>query len=397
MSSALDLSLGALQVGVGLCCFLVGIVTLQTLNYFRSFDKLLVSSDGRARVFDLLHSAFLMHTLYEYGVTFYGHPERMALSVWSLNTSIIFQGLVALCVQSFFCLRILRISGSWILTALCMSLCLARFCMSMTVVSFDFKYYSFAVIETRYQTFTAAALAVIAASDVSIAASLVGSLLKQKSGFASTNKLIDKIIGLVVGTGLLTSILAVIDVITFVTMQNFVWLAVLVIIVKVYTNSLLASLNERMANRKSELSFGSEGTRPSKIEWRVRSTPGGSYCYQHSNAVDRQPRSGANCAVTELFLSPLMRSHVPLNPTGTAITKSFPQQMSAREWCSSPAKEWQLVRLLAPELEIRIKVNPWQQSARKIEHPHPSSYRVDTGASTVLLLLVAIQRGPCYQ
>lgn len=277
MSSALDLSLGALQVGVGLCCFLVGIVTLQTLNYFRSFDKdpwfikLLVAT---VYVFDLIHSAFLMHTLYEYGVTYYGHPERMALSVWSLNTSIIFQGLVALCVQSFFCLRILKISRSWILTGISLSLCIARFCMSMTVVSYDFKFYSFHIIETRYQTFTAAALAVIAASDVSIAASLVGSLLKQKSGFAATNKLIDKIIGFVVGTGLLTSILAVIDVITFVTMHNFVWLAILVIIVKVYTNSLLASLNERMANRASELSFGSEGTRASKLEWKIRSTPG---------------------------------------------------------------------------------------------------------------------------
>ncbi|KZW02727.1 hypothetical protein EXIGLDRAFT_759834 [Exidia glandulosa HHB12029] len=201
--SALDLQLGALEIGLGICCFLVGIVTLQTLNYFRNFGrdpwtiKLLVAT---VYTFDLIHSAFLLHTLYVYSVTNFGNAERMEFSVWSLNTSIIFQGLVILLVQ--------------------------------TIVSTDFKFYSFAVVEIRFQTFVAATLAITAINDVAIASCVVGSLLKQKTGFSSTNKLIDKIIGFVVGTGLLTSVLAVVDLITFVTMKNFIWLGILIIIVK---------------------------------------------------------------------------------------------------------------------------------------------------------------------
>ncbi|KZW02335.1 hypothetical protein EXIGLDRAFT_734480 [Exidia glandulosa HHB12029] len=268
--SPLDTELGALEIGLGLCCFLVGIVTLQTLNYFRNFNKdpwtikLLVAT---VYIFDLLHSAFLMHTLYVYSVTKYGIPEALASSVWSLNTSIIFQGLVALLVQSFFCLRIFRISGSWILVGVCLPLVLARFVMSMVVVSIDFRFESFAVVEIRYETFVAATLSVVAVNDVAIATCMVGSLLRQKTGFSATNKLIDRIIGFVVSTGLLTGVLAVIDVITFVTMKNFVWLAVLVIIVKVYTNSLLASLNERSAMRTQPFALsGSMAT--STPEWR---------------------------------------------------------------------------------------------------------------------------------
>lgn len=269
--SQLDLGLGALEISVGLCCFLVGVVTLQTFNYFREFStdpwpiRLLVAI---VYFFDVIHSAFLMHTVYSYSVTHYGHAEVMASSVWTLNTSIIFQGLVALCVQSFFCLRIWKISRSRILSGICLSLTIARFCMSSIVVSYDFKYYSFAVIQTRYKTFVAATLAVIATSDVAIGASMVGSLLRQKTGFSSTNKLIDKIIGFVIATGLLTSILAVVDVITFVTMENFIWLGLLIIIVKVYTNSLLASLNERYSNRRTQLTFDTSLSKASMPNWR---------------------------------------------------------------------------------------------------------------------------------
>ncbi|KAJ7642908.1 hypothetical protein B0H17DRAFT_462778 [Mycena rosella] len=52
-------------------------------------------------------------------ITYYGHPERLARVPDSLTATVVFSGLVAPCVQSFFAYRIYRLSNSWYIPCFC--------------------------------------------------------------------------------------------------------------------------------------------------------------------------------------------------------------------------------------------------------------------------------------
>ncbi|KAF9252470.1 hypothetical protein L218DRAFT_813526, partial [Marasmius fiardii PR-910] len=82
--------------------------------------------------------------------------------------------------------------------------------------------------------------------DLTITASLYSSLVRRRTGIKQTDHLINRILRLTVQTGLITTILALLDVICFLvsphTTINFIWDLALS---KVYTNALLSTLNAR--------------------------------------------------------------------------------------------------------------------------------------------------------
>jgi len=84
-----------------------------------------------------------------------------------------------------------------------------------------------------------------------IACALCYYLLKSRTGFARTDNLIATLIVYSLTTGLITSILAFICVVTFAIMPtNYIWLAFFWILGKCYVNSLLAALNSRDSLRE---------------------------------------------------------------------------------------------------------------------------------------------------
>ncbi|KAF5369558.1 hypothetical protein D9758_002559 [Tetrapyrgos nigripes] len=90
-----------------------------------------------------------------------------------------------------------------------------------------------------------------AAADLMIAGSLCYYLSRTRTGFHRTDSLITLLIIYSLTTGLVTSLLDVIIVITFSLMpNNWVWLSVFWICGKCYVNSLLAALNSRESLRE---------------------------------------------------------------------------------------------------------------------------------------------------
>jgi len=83
-------------------------------------------------------------------------------------------------------------------------------------------------------------------ADVLITVTLVINLSKRKTGFASTDDAISKIIRMTVQTGMITALFAIGDVIFFMTLPktawNFIWDLSLT---KIYANCLLSTLNAR--------------------------------------------------------------------------------------------------------------------------------------------------------
>jgi len=116
-------------------------------------------------------------------------------------------------------------------------------------------------------------LSITVFSDAFTAISLCYFLLRGRQSLPS-GKTIDKIVAYTIETGALTSICAVVALITFSTMQTtFIYVCFQEILPKLYTNSMLAMLNSRDALRKELGSFkSSEPPRPSPIEVPERTT-----------------------------------------------------------------------------------------------------------------------------
>ncbi|KAG7088545.1 hypothetical protein E1B28_012527 [Marasmius oreades] len=93
---------------------------------------------------------------------------------------------------------------------------------------------------------TSAGIGSAAAADILIAVSLCYYLSQSRTGFKRTDSLISTLIIYTLTTGLMTSVIDIVIVITFTTMPtNYVWLAFFWIVGRCYVNSVLAALNSR--------------------------------------------------------------------------------------------------------------------------------------------------------
>ncbi|KAJ8080701.1 hypothetical protein PM082_017535 [Marasmius tenuissimus] len=98
---------------------------------------------------------------------------------------------------------------------------------------------------------TSAGIGSAAAADILIAVSLCYYLYKSKTGSRRTDSLISTLMIYTLTTGVMTSVIDTIIVISFATMpQNFVWLALFWIVGRCYVNSFLAALNSRESLRE---------------------------------------------------------------------------------------------------------------------------------------------------
>jgi len=160
------------------------------------------------------------------------------------------ENLITFIVQGFFCHRVYRLSQKLPLTIICVILSILRFIggIALSVESLldvpktpngDFVY--------TFSWLITAALAVGAAADVVIAASLVYYLRKMTSpsNLMSTTAFLNRVMRWTLQTGLITSMTSVTVIICFQTMSNMVWFGLYVILAKLYSISLLVSLNTR--------------------------------------------------------------------------------------------------------------------------------------------------------
>jgi hypothetical protein len=110
--------MGAMFVGVVVAAILYGVSCVQALLYYTKYAndlwyiKLLVAA---VLVFDTIHQALISHTLYSYVISNFGDPQELGNLIWSLLIEVLFNGFTALLVQSFFTLRVWRLSDKNIL------------------------------------------------------------------------------------------------------------------------------------------------------------------------------------------------------------------------------------------------------------------------------------------
>lgn len=247
---------GAGFIGGMVAAILYGITTLQTYLYYVYYPsdtnglKLLV---GFIWVLDTLHVSLMCRALYYYLVTSFGNPDNLATGDWSLFTSLGLNLCMAVLVQTYFAFRIYYLTRSsmrWWLTSLLMLLVFAHFAFGLETVILMFIKKEFTALSqiTLYAATPFAITAVL--SDVFIAASLCILLHGNRSPVVETNTLVNTLIIYAINRCLLTSLVAVAEVIAFAILPDSLWfIAIDFVIGKLYANSLLATLNSRSALR----------------------------------------------------------------------------------------------------------------------------------------------------
>ncbi|KAF9565669.1 hypothetical protein CPC08DRAFT_152541 [Agrocybe pediades] len=251
--SSLDNTYGAAFLGLIGSAVLYGVTVLQTYLYYRQYPN-----DSRWTKFlvfflwllDTAHLILCTIAIYTYLVTNFANPSALGRSIWSMNLQTDCNGLIGLIVECFFARRVWRLSRNVVLTAIIVVLSCIHFGLGVL-----FTVEGFVLVEVskfpKLIWVTSTGLGSAAASDVIIAISLCYYLTKSRTGFARTDSLITTLIIYSLTTGLITSIIAFICVVTFAIMPtNYIWLGFFWLIGKCYVNSLLAALNSREALRE---------------------------------------------------------------------------------------------------------------------------------------------------
>ncbi|KAG7440404.1 uncharacterized protein BT62DRAFT_975955 [Guyanagaster necrorhizus] len=260
MSSSVEVptlhtTMGALMIGTILAAVLWGVSCMQTYEYFSMYRK---TDDPRLKVMvvvvfllDTVQQVFVTHTLYEYLVVHYYDPANLGVVEWSLLAQVAPSGLIALLVQSFFTYRVFILSRKNIpITLFLGSLVFAEFGVTIAYFVRGWSVKLVAEIPSKLTNLSRSMNAVGAAGDICITISLISLLQRSKSGFRRTDAMMNQLILFSLNSGLLTSICAITSLIlVLVCPDTFLYITFYILLGRLYTNSLLATLNARFKIR----------------------------------------------------------------------------------------------------------------------------------------------------
>ncbi|KAI0693966.1 hypothetical protein BC835DRAFT_1415596 [Cytidiella melzeri] len=266
MGSPATVTYGPIFIGVIFNVLLYGIMITQMFLYFtvykrdkrwmKCFVAVLFVCDSLNTAFDI---AFLYiplvtkygeeqtitvrgHMLTEYGHT--GNESALSYATWIFSTDPAMTAIIALMVQVFFAWRVKVLTNNWPLVAFIAFCSFAQWCgglgtsIACGIVPEFIHFQNFKVIVIIWLAFSATA-------DTVITCALVWHLRKHRTGFTNTDDVVNKIIRLTVQTGMITAVCAIIDLIAFLSSPTGIHLVFNLPLAKLYTNSLMSSLNSR--------------------------------------------------------------------------------------------------------------------------------------------------------
>lgn len=244
----LDNTLGAFLVGVAVSVTLFGFISLQVYNYYSHYlndPVFLKSMVGSIWLFELIHTIWLLHGLYIVVVTGFGNYGFLIDVPWTIKTSILWGGIINVIVQTFFAYRIRVLSGQWIIPVTCV--CLGVIRLTSVIVSTVFTLrMTLASYVVRFQFLFVLTLVTGAVLDAVVAVSMCYWLSKNRSDIARTDRIVMRLIIFSIESGCVTFTVGLVMLITALTKgHTFTWAGVMFVLAKVYSNTLLVSLNKR--------------------------------------------------------------------------------------------------------------------------------------------------------
>ncbi|KZP08289.1 hypothetical protein FIBSPDRAFT_939073 [Athelia psychrophila] len=249
----LDGTLGAIEVGTLISCFLYGVTTVQVYIYYSNGT---VKDPLRIRLLvpfiwlvETIQTVFMCAYLYRVTVTYYGNVAIIGDGHWTLNTSALFDGLVGGLVQGFFAHRIWILSKKWPITLISWTGSFLAFTGTVAIMILGQISY-IAKFDAEFTWLVTTTLALLLSVDIINTVALCSYLRIERTGFQSTDGMLNKLFIWTLETGLFTSLGAMLMLIFSLALpETTIWIGISAFYGKLYSNSLMASLNAREALR----------------------------------------------------------------------------------------------------------------------------------------------------
>ncbi|KAK7681773.1 hypothetical protein QCA50_015120 [Cerrena zonata] len=287
--------LTGLIFGVGMGLVLYGVSMAQAYVYMLNCEndptwmKWLVAV---VSILETAHTAFLFRELYTYSVTAIENPLTLGVIDWSIGTTLLSSNVIACLVEGFYVRRQWILSKSWLLTLGTSFLLFARVAVHFTVSIETFFYPTWTAFHQKpfLNVLVQTTLALAAAVDAVVAISMVYFLRREKGTITGAKGIITWMMMYAVHSGLILMAASLVVVLTFVTMKDSLTFAGFIAIIgKLYSNSLLGTLNARQVFRSKNNS-----------EPAVKISTVGSNAYELSGFSQRSiPPTGVRIDITQ--------------------------------------------------------------------------------------------------
>ncbi|KAF9483392.1 hypothetical protein BDN70DRAFT_873897 [Pholiota conissans] len=238
---------GPILIGFTFNAILLGVMITQVYLYYTSFKKdkkWLKIYVAVLFVLDIYNTAAGAAYLYTALITHFNDPAYLDNVTWLFDMDPAITGVIVTMVQSFFAWRIWVLTKSYIFPILILATAITG---AVTAIATPIK-----VSQDPHFTHLLAAKVPISIwlssevlGDILITVILVVYLSKHKTGFERSDLLVDRIIRLTVQTGLITSIVALLNLIVYLADTTGLHLLFNFMLCKLYSNSLMSTLNSR--------------------------------------------------------------------------------------------------------------------------------------------------------
>ncbi|KAF8313114.1 hypothetical protein DL93DRAFT_2059482, partial [Clavulina sp. PMI_390] len=247
---------GPLLLGYCINWGLFGVLCMQMYMYFLGFPGDLTGVKILVYTLFAVDTLQTVHNGWHFLVSGWGDPSALIAPGWSWISVPLFTGVVSCTVQIFFAWRIKKISGSnWVAAPIVVVALVQGICAAISGIWFQIID---DVTKISFLDPTATVwLAGSAACDVAIAITmviLVSGLRRSNTGFTGTDQLIRRLIRMTVETGALTAFAATMELILFLRWKdNNLHMIPALALSKLYTNTLIATLNSRNPQYRSSM------------------------------------------------------------------------------------------------------------------------------------------------
>ncbi|KAL4244630.1 hypothetical protein ABKN59_009182 [Abortiporus biennis] len=253
----LDNTLGSLFIGVVFAAIFYGVTCVQTYIYFTEsmeLDRLVLKAAvGVLWVLDSLDLAFIVHVVYFYTVKNYFNPTALLIAPWSAAAFNVTANLNDVIIRGILVDRIWKVSKNiYLVVALWIgNFVVCGFSLALSIKLDNVG--SLQKLDDNLSWLLYAVFVTLALEDTLIAIALCAILWARRTGFSRTDTQIQTLMRYSIHTGALTSLAAILIVITFASMRhNFVYIGIYLSLPKLYFNALLAILNARKSLRAQQ-------------------------------------------------------------------------------------------------------------------------------------------------
>ncbi|RDX43078.1 hypothetical protein OH76DRAFT_1488180 [Lentinus brumalis] len=245
--------LGAMLVEICLACMLFGATTIQSFVYFQTdasagSSRSLKSVVGSIWFLEALHTACSIQFAYAYTIKNFGNYDFMNRISWGAATTILIGAIISLLVHGFYIKRIYTLgNGSVIIPVVLAIPTLGNFACGIGSFALMFghrEWTAFRVDLPPMVTMTVGLGCAAAADFIIMLTTAYYIRLQRHKGNHPPGNWADTILTYSVNTGALTTIISILSVVLFVTEKHsLVYLGFIQIQTKLYSNSMLGTLN----------------------------------------------------------------------------------------------------------------------------------------------------------